>query len=157
MFFKKATPWIPDNPNTPTTKPMTLKELQKRHPNLRRNYGDALFRRSVWAPFFENLHENKVIYREKFICLARIDDLEITEGGVKGTVVPLQFLKTYEHLNTPSKAWRFGGSWEHMWQSENSLGQPYAGWTIWPEVPRVRAVENLLSKDDIEGALELIG
>ena len=81
----------------------------KKHPDLRCTYGDPVFRRSVWAPFFENILEGKVIYREKFICLARIDDLEIDEYGVRGIVVPLQFLFQYPHLITPSRPWRFGG------------------------------------------------
>jgi len=135
---------------------MSLIELLDKHPDLRTNQGDADFRRSVWGPFFESLHENKVIYRERFICLARIDDLKITEGGVGGTVVPLVYLFTYPDLNLPERPWQFGGSWSRMRQSNSSLGQPYAGWTIWPEAERVKAIENLLSKDDIEGALELI-
>ena len=135
---------------------MRLKDLLEKHPDLRTNHGDAAFRRSVWAPFFENLHENKVIYRERFICLARIDDLKITDGGVGGTVVPLVYLFTYPDLRTPEEPWHFGGSWAYMWQSNSSLGQPYAGWTIWPEPELIRAVEFLLAKDDGEGALELI-
>jgi len=135
---------------------MRLKELLEKHPDLRINQGDATFRRSVWGPFFENLHENKVIYRERFICLARIDDLKITDGGVGGTVVPLVYLFTYPDLRIPEEPWYFGGSWAHMRQSTCSLGQPYAGWTIWPEPGLIRAVESLISKDDAEGALELI-
>jgi hypothetical protein len=133
---------------------MTLKELQKKHPDLRYDYGDPVFRRSVWAPFFENLHESKVIYRERFICLARIDDLEMDERGVRGTVLPLQFFRTYPHLIVPSRPWRFGGSWEHMWQGDRTLGQPYASWTIWPEAKLVRAIEKLLAKEDVSGALK---
>jgi len=135
---------------------MTLKELQKKHPELRNNYGDPVFRRSVWAPFFENLHESKVIYREKFICFARIDDMKIDERGVRGTIVPLVFLRTFPHRITPSRSWRFGGSWENMWQGDRTLGQPYASWTIWPELKLIRAVEKLLAKDDVGGAMKLL-
>jgi hypothetical protein len=135
---------------------MTLKELQIKHPDLRTNSGDPVFRRSVWSPFFENLHEGKVIYRERFICLARIDDLEITDGGVGGTVVPLVYLYVPHYINKPPGTWHFGGSWRHMWQSENTLGQPYAGWSIWPEPSLIKAVESLISKNDVDGALELI-
>ena len=135
---------------------MTLKELLEKHPELRINQGDPVFRRSVWGPFFENLHETKVIYRERFICLARIDDLQITEGGVGGTDVPLRYLFTYPELRTPEEPWHFGGSWAYMRQGQGTLSQPYAGWTIWPEPTLVRAVEYLVSRDDDEGALELI-
>ena len=135
---------------------MTLTALLEQHPDLAYNQGDPVFRRSVWGPFFGNLHGNKVIYRERFICLARIDDLEIDDKGVRGTVVPLVYLFTYPHLRIPARPWRFGGSWAHMWQTGNKLGQPYAGWTIWPEPPLVRAVEHLIAQDATEGALELI-
>jgi len=136
---------------------MTLIQLLEQHPELRTNKGDPVFRHSVWAPYFRNLHEGKVLYRERFICIARIDDLKITEGGVGGTVVPLQYIYSYPHLRLPERPWHFGGSWEHMWQHDNCLGMPYANWTIWPEPSLVRAVESLASKGDIEGALELIG
>lgn len=137
---------------------MKLKDLLTQYPDqgLHINQGDPVFRRSIWAPFFENLHENKVIYRERFICLARIDDLEITDGGVGGTVVPLHYIHVPHYINRLPESWHFGGSWAYMWQAGSSLGQPYASWTIWPEPALIRAVESLIAKDDAEGALELI-
>ncbi len=135
---------------------VSLIELLDKHPDLSTNNGDPIFRRSLWGPLFENLHENKVIYRERFICLARIDDLKITERGIIGTVVPLVYLFTYPDLNLPERPWHFGGSWARMRQSKSSLGQPYAGWTIWPEASLIRAVEFLLAKGDTVGALELV-
>jgi hypothetical protein len=135
---------------------MTLRELLKKHPDLSSNQGDPIFRRSVWAPFFENLHENKIIYRERFICLANLEDLEIDDRGVRGTVVPLNFFYTREGLRLPPRPWKFAGAWAHMMQGDGCLSQPYVTWTIWPEVERVRAIETLLSRNDSEGALELI-
>lgn len=119
--------------------------------------GDAALRHSVWAPYFENLHENKVIYRERFICLARIENLNITDIGVHGLVVPLRYLYVPDYIHgTPKKSWGFGGSWPHITQGAGTLGCNYAGWTIWPEAERVKAIETLLSRDDTEGALELL-
>lgn len=95
---------------------MTLKALLENYPDkkLTYNHGDPVFRRSVWEPFFQNLHENKVIYRERFVCLARLDDLETDESGVRALVVPLNYFYTREGLRLPPKPWRFGGSWQHM-------------------------------------------
>lgn len=135
---------------------MTLRELLKKHPDLSSNHGDPVFRRSVWAPFFQSLHENKVIYRERFVCLARLDDLETDERGVRGTVVPLRYLHVPHYILVPSDSWRFGGSWEYMCQGADCLSQPYASWSVWPEAKRVEAIEKLLSKEDVEGAMELI-
>lgn len=137
---------------------MSLKGLLQQYPDrgLQSNQGDPDFRRSVWAPFFENLHQGKVIYRERFICLARIEGLKLDERGVRGTVVPLQVFFTYPGIVPPAKPWYFGGSWARMMQLDGALAQPYAGWTIWPEAGRLRAVEHLLENGDPEGALELI-
>jgi hypothetical protein len=111
----------------------------------------------VWTPFFKNLHEGKVIYRERFICLARIEYLRLTEIGVGGLVVPLKYLYIPSYLHSvPQKGWGFGGGWQHMSQGDGTLRDIYAGWTIWPEAERVRAIETLLNRDDTEGALELL-
>jgi hypothetical protein len=93
---------------------MSLQELLENHPELSRNQGDPVFRRSVWEPFFKNLLENKVIYRERFICLARLDELETDEQGVRGIVVPLQFIYMPHYISKPQGQWRFGGSWQYM-------------------------------------------
>ncbi len=37
----------------------------------------------------------------------------------------------------------------------NSLNVPYAGWSIWPEFERVRAVERLVREGDVSEALLL--
>ena len=141
----------------PTKSTMTLKELLKNYPDhdLETNNGNPSFRRSVWTPFFVNLHEGKLVYRERFVCLARIEELKINEDGVWGTVVPLNYFYTRPSLVLPSRPWRFGGSWGYMSQGEYTLSA-YSSWSIWPEVPRVRAVAALLEKGDPEGALELV-
>lgn len=138
---------------------MKLKDLLEKYPapSLQHGNGDAAFRRSVWAPFFENLYENKVVYRERFICLARIENLRITDIGVGGLVVPLKYLYVPDYIRgAPKTSWGFGGGWAHMRQVNGTLGCTYSGWTIWPEAERVRAIETLLSRDDAEGALELL-
>ncbi len=137
---------------------MKLNDLFTKYPAraLQACDGDPAFRRLVWAPFLENLHESKVIYRERFVCLARIDDLQITDLGIKGIIVPLNYIHLPTRFHLSFKTWHFGGTWAHMTQGNGYLSQPYAGWAIWPEAERVRAIETLLSRDDAEGALELI-
>jgi hypothetical protein len=138
---------------------MKLNDLRSKHSAdaLRASKGDPSFRRSVWAPFFENLHEGKVIYRERFICLARIENLAITDIGVGGLITPLKYLYVPSYIRAaPDKSWGFGGGWAHMTQGDGTLGCNYAGWSIWPEAERVRAVETLLARGDEEGALELL-
>jgi hypothetical protein len=111
----------------------------------------------VWGPFFENLYEDKLIYRERFICLAKIENLNLTDQGVTGSVVPLHFIRIPRGLPAPRfNRWGFGGTWAHMFQVNGYLTQPYAGWSVWPEADRVRAIEGLLAHNDTEGALELL-
>ena len=91
---------------------MRLNDLLAKYPGpaLQGNNGDAVLRRSVWSPFFENLHENKVIYCERFICLARIENLRITDIGVGGLIVPLKYLYVPDYIHgAPKKSWGFGG------------------------------------------------
>ena len=138
---------------------MRLNDLLAKYPGpaLQASNGDAAFRRSVWTPFFENLHENKVVYRERFICLAKIQNLTITDIGVGGVIVSLKYLYVPGYIRgVPLESWGFGGAWAHMTQGAGTLGCKYSGWTIWPEAERVQAVETLLSRDDTEGALELL-
>jgi hypothetical protein len=137
---------------------MKLSDLLKNHPAqaLQSNSGDPVLRRAVWAPFFENLYENKLIYAEKFICLARIDALFIDDRGVGGIVVPLDYLHVPRGFPPPSEPWGFCGGWAHMTQGTGYLSQPYASWAVWPEAERVRAIEKLLSRGDPEGALEIL-
>ncbi|MEI7774968.1 MAG: hypothetical protein WCK17_09340 [Verrucomicrobiota bacterium] len=138
---------------------MKLKNLLDKYPpkTLTSNNGDPAFRRSVWGPFFENLYEDKLIYRERFICLAKIENLNLTDQGVTGSVVPLHFIRIPRGLPAPRfNRWGFGGTWAHMFQVNGYLTQPYAGWSVWPEADRVRAIEGLLAHNDTEGALELL-
>ena len=138
---------------------MKLSDLLTKHSAaaLKASNGDPAFRRSVWAPFFESLHESKVIYRERFICLARIENLRITDIGVGGLIVPLRYLYIPTYIRSvPKTSWGFGGGWAHMTQVDSNIRCIYSGWTVWPEAERVRAVERLLSRDDVEGAIALL-
>jgi hypothetical protein len=138
---------------------MKLNDLLQKQPApaLKASNGDPAFRRSMWAQFFENLHESKVVYRERFLCLARIENLRITDIGIGGLIVPLKYLYIPKYIHSvPKSSWGFGGGWADMTQVGSTLGCKYSGWSIWPERERVRGVETLLSHDDVQGALELL-
>jgi hypothetical protein len=138
---------------------MKLNDLLHQHTAaaLQASKGDPALRRSVWAPFFETLHENKVVYRERFVCLGRIENLRITDTGIGGLIVPLRYLYIPQYIHSvPKTGWGFGGGWTEMRQAGSKIGCPYSGWAIWPEAARVRAVETLLLRGDVDGALELL-
>ncbi len=50
---------------------MSLEELNLKYTNdeLRRIPGDALLRFNILSPILMDLHESKVVYRERFVCV----------------------------------------------------------------------------------------
>ena len=143
---------------------MKLSDLRGKYTDkeLRWSIGDSEIRYRAFSPFFQNLHEEKVVYYEKFMCVARLDDLKITTEGVYATAVPItpiprvglpeNLIKRYI---TPEKPWRIGMKWEWMMMNVISLGNPQVGWTIWPEADRVQTIEKLLGVGDINSVIKM--
>ena len=103
-----------------------------------------------------------MVYYEKFMCIARLDDLEITQEGIYALAVPVTPIPRVglpENLPkryiTPEKPWRIGMRWEWMMMNVVSLGNTQVGWTIWPEAERVQAVEKLVEVGDLRGVMKL--
>jgi hypothetical protein len=143
---------------------MRLTDLRSQYTDkeLRWSMGDQALRYRAFSPFFQNLHEGKVVYYEKFMCIARLDNLEITPEGIYALAVPVtpiprvglpeNLIKSYI---TPEKPWRIGMRWEWMMMNVVSLGNSQVGWTVWPEAERVQAVEKLVEAGDLLGVMKL--
>ena len=135
---------------------MTISELRERYKDeLSSNPGDRALRYQLFAPFFENLFENKVVYHERFACLARLEDIEITPERIRATAVPLQSLYTGPLFPMPNRSWSFGSCWEGIQLGVGYFSVPYAGWTVWPEPARIKAVIEALKTGDLLFAQEL--
>ena len=143
---------------------MKLSDLYKSYTEEELQYseGDSAIRFRAFSPFFQNLHEGKVIYYEKFMCIARLDDLTITPERLSAKAVPLTPIarigmpeSMIQRYTTPQKPWNIGMQWSWMMLHGGGLGNPYVGWTIWPEVERVQAVEKLIASGNIEGIMKL--
>ena len=143
---------------------MKLSDLYKTHTEEELEYseGDASIRFRAFSPFFKNLHEGKVIYYQKFMCIARLDELMITPEGLSAKAIPVTPIprsgvppNMSQRYTTPSGPWNIAMEWSWMMLSGGGLGNPYVGWTIWPEVERVQAVEELLQKGDTEAVMKL--
>ena len=136
---------------------MKLSDLYKTYTEdeLQYSEGDSAIRFRAFSPFFQNLHEGKVIYYEKFMCIARLDDLKISPERLSAIAVPVTPIDRGPRYTIPSKPWGIGMQWSCMMLRFGGLGNPYVGWTVWPEVERVQAAEKLISSGDIEGIMNL--
>lgn len=138
---------------------MTFNELREHYTRDELSYfpGDNDLRFRAFSPIIQSLYESKLVYYEKFICIVRLEDIEITPQHFSATAIPhLHIERTgFFRPQSPTKPWSFKGTWGWMRLIDNSLNVPYAGWTIWPEAERVRAVERLVLAKDFEEALLL--
>lgn len=98
--------------------------------------------------FFENLHENKLIYHERFTAVVELTEIKLTDT----------------HFNCEAKAvrmctdrplwidqWTFGSAWKFcsIICSGRSLCS-YGSFVLWPGAKLVKKVEALLEIDDFE-------
>ena len=115
--------------------------------------------------WFENLFEGKVIYREKFIAVVRLENVEIISSTyLCATAIPLLDITAPESFaalvrergkQMPTEPWSFrGGEWVRT--EGKSICCPYGGWTIWAEPDLVRAVELLACAGLKEQAVKLL-
>ena len=112
----------------------------------------------VFTPFLTNLYQHKLVYYEKFFCVAIVRDIKITPDAVFITVEP--YLKIYDkhkyHLREcPTEPWEFGSDWAGIGVVGDSFHVPYANWRIWPQPEIVKAVEECILKEDFQGAIDL--
>ncbi len=102
--------------------------------------------------WFDNLFEGKVIYRERFVAVVRLENVEIVSSTyLRATAIPLLDVTAPESFaarvredgkQMPTEPWCFsGGEWARP--EGKSICCPDAGWTIWTEADLVRAIELL--------------
>jgi len=139
---------------------MTIYELKQSYSEHDLSYfpGDNDLRYRLFSPLFTNLFEDKVIYRERFICVVRLENIMITSEELSADAVPLTHIEfTGEwRPEPPAEPWTFGGVWSAVCLSANHISAPYGGWTVWPEAELVREVERLAHQGEFERALDLL-
>jgi hypothetical protein len=134
---------------------MTIEELRKKYTSNELSCfpGNKELRYTAFAPLFENLYENKMIYHEHGVgWLIRVENLEITDQEFSATAVVICML--YVKLRNPKgnfmklKQWDFSASWD--WISlcrGNHFHVPYASFSIWIEEERIKRVEALIAEN----------
>lgn len=138
---------------------MTIQDLRNNYKveEIGGDCGDDELKFQIFAPFFANLYENKIVYYEKFFCLAIVQDITITPHKLHIKVAPYLKIEGPEFrlLKCPTQPWDFGSQWRGIGIVNNSFYVSYANWRVWPEPERVRAVELCLLREDFRGALDL--
>ncbi len=107
----------------------------------------------------DNLFENTIIYRERFIAITTINKYEISETHfrAKGTIDHI--IKRHNpRFNRPKlHTWSFGVHWNIvMGKFSQSIAAPYAGWTIWTDPGLVKYIEQLAKDGEDEEALKVL-
>jgi hypothetical protein len=141
---------------------MKLKELQKLYTDhdLCYSTGDRELRHKIFSPFFRD--RGKVIYYEKFICVAELKNLNMTPDLFEATVAPCLAIERVDlpsdmriHIPVPSKPWRAYCRWEYMTLNGNDFSAHYCGWRIWPEAEQVQRIEQLAREGQFAEAIRL--
>jgi hypothetical protein len=137
---------------------MTIKELQKEYTGEELSCfpGDLELRYKAFAPLFENLYENKMIYHEHGVgWLIRVENLEVTPERFSATAVAICML--YDRRRRKSgtchnlKIWKFSATWSSMMLLGNHVFHvPYASFSIWIEEDIIKRVEKLIAQNKLE-------
>ncbi len=139
---------------------MTIKELKSRYSQTELSYfpGDNELRYKLFSPLLQNLHEHKIIYYEKFIGIVKLKNIKITPEFFEATAIPYALIERgnrFENFFKTNSSWTIRGSWSWIRLIGESLGVPYAGWSIWCEPELVRQVEALTLDKKFKEALQL--
>ncbi len=141
---------------------MKLDEINAKYTSeeLRQIPGNGELRFNALLPVLTNLYQNKVIYRQRFICIVSLRNIELSPEGFGATctpVLPIEIKRTGDFQpKTPSGEWSFRGSWDLIGIRKNSIGSVWGGWTIWPENDLVEEAIRLASKGEVERVLALL-
>jgi hypothetical protein len=137
---------------------MTLQELHVKYSykDLAGIPGDAELRLKLFAPILNDLYENKIVYYERFMCIAILENIQITPEYFQATATPyLKIKRVHSRFPYyPTKPWTFGAAWSVM-RLINDHFAGYGSWLVWTEKELVRTVEERVKKGDFESALQL--
>jgi hypothetical protein len=143
---------------------MTIKELQEKYTikELSCFPGDLELRHKAFAPLFENLYENKMIYHEHGVgWLICVENLEINSEGFSATAVVICMLYDIRLKSGGTcrglKKWGFGAAWDWMLLGDdNAFHVPYASFSIRIEEDVIKRVEKLIAENKLEETYNVV-
>ena len=115
--------------------------------------GDGQFRYEVFSPLFNNLFENKVVYHERFTCIVKLEDIEITPDWFSAKAIPYLLIEKGNRMDRffPKKPWNIFAKWSFL-RLINTCLTPYSSWLMWAD-PEI--VEKLVLQKNYKEALNL--
>ena len=123
--------------------------------------GDTQLRYEIFSPFFHNLYQNnKIVYRERFSCIIALENIIITPERFEAIAVPIMLIKGGSRADkyfSIERKWKFGAKWNYVTLSGTHLTSSWANWSIWCDPNTVMIVENLVLKNQMEDALDIMG
>jgi hypothetical protein len=113
------------------------------------------YRGDEFRHLFENLHEHKMIYHERFTAVVELTDIELTDTYFKCEARAVRTCTDQRLLFDQPLCldrWTFRSTWEYcsITRSGRSLSVPYASFILWPGAKLVKKVEALLELEDFE-------
>ena len=137
---------------------MTLEEISSRYSwkEVGGIPGDGDFRLKLFSPLLKDLCENKIVYYERFMCVAIVEDIKITPELFEITAIPYIKIERSSSLKYyPVKPWTFGAGWCYTAVHKGYFTTYGGAWLFWTDKDLVRSVEELARKGDFETALNL--
>lgn len=139
---------------------MTIAELKTKYTEaeLCSYPGDDALRFAAFAPLFQDLHNNSLVYREKsFYAIVSVTDLALTPKTLSGTAeITKKIERPYRETRYPEKSWRFCCNWGGLMLINRAISAPYVSFTLWPEAALVAEVERLVDEGKSVEAYELL-
>jgi hypothetical protein len=121
--------------------------------NLRYQLGNLRYQ--LFTPILKDLYENKIVYYERFMCVATLKNIKITAEKFEATAIRHITIERGENKPHPPKSWTFGAAWFAM-TAKKEYFSTYGGmWLLWTDKELVKTVEELAKKKDFKAALDL--
>ena len=137
---------------------MTLEELELKYSwqEIGRSGGDGELHRELFTPFLTDIFENKIVYYERFMCVAILENIKITPEKFEATAIPYLKIKSAGPAQySPQKPWTFGSAWPYMTLHDGHFSTYGGLWLFWTDKELVKTVEELARKKEFEKAQEL--
>lgn len=105
----------------------------------------------LYAPVFEKLKGRKIIYRERFVSICEVVDIEINTRDFR--IKAQNYLAIYRGHNnryTVPSSWRFGSAWWGLseWK-KNHFSSPYC-FSLWTNEDFVTKIESLARNNKLD-------
>lgn len=139
---------------------MTIAELRNKYTEAEISSipGDNALRFAAFAPLFQNLHNNLLVYREsRFYAIVAVTNLELLPQRLSGQA---RVFKKIERMHRdpiyPERTWRFSCSWGNLRLCNRGINAPQISFTVWPEPALVAEVERLVDAGKGDEAYECL-